>query len=427
MVSLLLMSVALALVLQLYGIRSRLWQVLLPAVVITSALHTSIFLFMFTSTPYALAILLAVLAVHYAMREGWRSFAIGCLCLVLSMSLYQMYLTLSIALLVVLASLRLLDAKPVGGATALRAVLRSGGFIAVAVVIYFAIALGLIMLKGGLAHSHYGYATGGSSHVPLIVHFTGVFTNLAAIVFRGALGIVNTGLSRVLHIVLLLGVLSLVLVRQWRVGTWRRVVAQMLLLLVALPATIHLLWIIVAPAHWKTLTVYAFVAVYVLAVAVARREYAPAWLRDVVAVCLMGITVSNIYYDNRTYLQVHQQNVNNYSFYGGLVSQIKLMPELRHDTPLALIGEAKELVYDTEAHFGENDIIGSAPLLNAYSRRDFIIKHTGFDIKILNAADPLLHRLENDPRVKAMPVYPYHGSIAAVDSIIVVKLGEGDN
>ena len=87
------------------------------------------------------------------------------------------------------------------------------------------------------------------------------------------------------------------------------------------------------------------------------------------------------------------------------------------------MGNADALVYNSDKDFGRNEIRGAVRLLNVYSRRDFIIRQLGFDIPILQRDDPELLKLEADPRVQAMPVYPYHGSIQAIDSIIVVKLG----
>ena len=83
-----------------------------------------------------------------------------------------------------------------------------------------------------------------------------------------------------------------------------------------------------------------------------------------------------------------------------------------------------ELVYDTDTGFGFNEIRGASKLINSYSRRDYIIRQVGFNIPIWRRDDPEQLRLEGDPRVKAMPVYPYRGSIQAIDSVIVVKLGE---
>ena len=34
-----------------------------------------------------------------------------------------------------------------------------------------------------------------------------------------------------------------------------------------------------------------------------------------------------------------------------------------------------------------------------------------------------LSKLERDPRVEAMPVYPYTGSVQKIDDFLVVKLG----
>lgn len=424
MVSLLLMSVAMVVLVKLFGIRGRLAQVLLPAVIITCAVHTSIFLFMFTSTPYALAILLCITSVYFVLRPGKSRFWLACLCLVASLSIYQVYITLAIALLIVLLSLRLLRDEPLSRSEVMGVVWRIGAYLLLSLAIYFTVAMAGIAYKGGLANSNMDYAVVAGEPLPWWEHVTGVFTNFVALFTHGKLGLINTPLSVVLHLVLMLTLAVSILLRQWRQGSMRRVLAQAVLLLVALPTTIHLFWLLLAPGHWNTLTVYAFIAFYILAVALMVRYRDSHWLYDLLAFSLMGITLSNIYYDNRTYLQIHVHNVNNFAFYDGLVTQIKLMPELTSSSKLALVGDAQELVYNSDKAFGRNEIRGAVRLLNVYSRRDFIIRQIGFDIPILLRNEPEQLQLEADPRVQAMPVYPYHGSIQAIDSVIVVKLGK---
>ena len=421
--SLLLMSVAFTMLAKLFDIHGRLAQVLLPAVIITCAVHTSIFLFMFTSTPYALAILLCVVSVYLVLQPGKTRFWLACACLVATLSIYQVYITLAIALLIVVLILRLLQPEPLSRKEVVGSTARVGAYLLLSLVVYFAIAMAGIAYKGGMENSHVDYAVGASQSLPWWEHVTGVFTNFVALFTHGKLGLINTPLSVVLHLVLMVTIVAFILSRQWKQGSIGRVAAQTALLLVALPTTIHLFWLLLAPGHWNTLTVYSFVVIYILAVVLMVRYRHNHWLYDLFAVCLMGITLNNIYYDNRTYLQIEIQNTNNFAFYNGLVTQIKQMPELTPTSKLALVGNADALVHNSDKDFGRSEIRGAVRLLNVYSRRDFIIRQIGFDIPILRRGDPEQLQLEADPRVQAMPVYPFHGSIQAIDSVIVVKLG----
>lgn len=421
--SLLLMSVAMAVLVKLFDIRDRLAQVLLPAVIITCAVHTSIFLFMFTSTPYALAILLCVVSVYLVLQPGKTRFVLACACLVAALSIYQVYITLAIALLIVVLSLRLLREESLTRHDIASGSWRVGAYLLLSLVIYFAIAMAGIAYKGGLANSHMDYAMAAGEPLPWWKHVTGVFTNFVALFTHGKLGLINTPLSVVLHLMLMVTMVAFILFRQRKQGSVGRMLSQAALLLIALPTTIHLFWLLLAPGHWNTLTVYAFVAIYIMAVALMVIYRHHHWLYDLLAICLMGITLNNIYYDNRTYLQVEVQNVNNFAFYNGLVTQIKLMPELTSTSQLALVGDADAMVHNSDKDFGRNEIRGAVRLLNVYSRRDYIIRQIGFDIPIMQRSDPRQQQLESDPRVQSMPVYPYHGSIMAIDSVIIVKLG----
>ncbi|MBO5496541.1 MAG: glucosyltransferase domain-containing protein, partial [Oscillospiraceae bacterium] len=115
LLSLLALAVTACLTVRLFQIRSKPMQCLLPAVMVSVPSVTALFGYMFTSFPFALALLLAVLSVCAGSRGGRNAWLAGCLLLVLSLSIYQAYIAVAASFFLLLMIRRLLmDEDAVG-------------------------------------------------------------------------------------------------------------------------------------------------------------------------------------------------------------------------------------------------------------------------------------------------------------------------
>jgi len=144
-------------------------------------------------------------------------------------------------------------------------------------------------------------------------------------------------------------------------------------------------------------------------------------VKDISALLLLGVVLSNVYFANMVYLKMELQYENAYSFYSSLMAQVKDTEGFEEGTELAFVGKQDNLLHsfpqlDTELLLGP-----SRDLVNIYSRENFIKYYLGFDIPFASAE--VCDKLENDERVSQMPEYPYYGSVQCIDGCIVVKLG----
>ena len=162
--------------------------------------------------------------------------------------------------------------------------------------------------------------------------------------------------------------------------------------------------------------------VMLLVVVLERMEFKFSHLiRDVSALLLLAVIVSNVYFGNMTYLKLHMQYENAYSFYTGLMAQVKNTEGFDENTELAIIGRQDNLLH-TFPELDTDLLMGPAPnLVNSYSRENFIKRFLGFDIPF--ASEESRAYLAEDARVQAMAEYPYYGSVQKIDNYIVVKLG----
>ena len=144
-------------------------------------------------------------------------------------------------------------------------------------------------------------------------------------------------------------------------------------------------------------------------------------VKDVTALLLMAVIVSNVYFANMVYLKLDLQYENASSFYTGLMTQVKQTEGFDENSKLAIIGRQDNLLHsfpelDTELMLGP-----ARDLVNIYSRENFIKYYLGFDIPFASEDD--VAALAADARVETMAEYPYYGSVSKIDDFIVVKLG----
>jgi hypothetical protein len=230
--------------------------------------------------------------------------------------------------------------------------------------------------------------------------------------------IISSELSRYIHIALaLVAIVGLAAARK-PVN-----VCMAAFLTALLPLSICCMFLIMSTESIHTLVMYSFVAVYMLlCIVLERLDFKfSAVVKDVTALLLMAVIVSNIYFANMVYLKLDLQYENASSFYTGLMTQVKQTEGFDENSKLAIIGRQDNLLHsfpelDTELMLGP-----ARDLVNIYSRENFIKYYLGFDIPFASEDD--VAALAADARVETMAEYPYYGSVSKIDDFIVVKLG----
>lgn len=107
-------SLAVCLIIRLLDIRSKIFQALLAGLIVSFPAQTSIFCFMFTSAPYALAFLGSVLSVYILIRDSLKSLLAGSAVLALTLGIYQGYIAVASSLYIILMIQALLKGEPAG-------------------------------------------------------------------------------------------------------------------------------------------------------------------------------------------------------------------------------------------------------------------------------------------------------------------------
>lgn len=413
-VSLLLLGAAICFMLDLFAIRSRVIQTVLAAVIVTFPAQMDTFCYMFTSSSYAVALLLAVLAAWLFVRDFRGRWPVCIALLCFSMGIYQAYVALPAAFFVLLLIKRCMDGDKVSAL--IRDGVRFVAMLAASALLYYAVNAAVLRISGTAMNA---YAE-NNLKVSVLHGLRVAYTAFAGLFYRGYFGYITPGLSLAAHCAALLFVgIEVVSAFLHMKNRGRR--ALFAALLVLFPLSIDCMYLISSTIH--TLVLYGFISVYLFAGVIADGRTAPKrhFEKDVILLCLSAVAISNIWFSNTVFMKLYLQYENAMSFFTSAVTQIKQTEGFEPGVGVAFIGEADTAVFKPDS-IDDHQLAGMYPtLINVYSRDDFVRYYVGFDVRY--ATEEEKARLTETGEYKEMPSYPYYGSVKRIEDFIVVKLG----
>ena len=422
-ISLILLALSACLIINLFEIKGRLMQVLLSGMLTAFPAQTGVFCFMFTSSAYALAFIMSVLAVYLPLRQGWKGLAAGFVLLTLSLSIYQAYIAVTASLFVLWLVKGCLDGR--GIKELVICAVKCLAMMLAAMVFYYGISLLVLRLAG---ESFNTYVTGNVNAISFPRKVRMAYDFFYYTFSYREFAYLSGPFSRLLHLVCMaLCAIALLWESVRMIRTRRAAAAAMMLVLCALlPLAINCMFLVMAKESIHSLVLYSFVAVYVLAALLCERVLGaaafPAKLgRDIVYFALASVLVSNVFFANQCYLKMHLQYENAYSFYSILLGRVQKLPGYNEDTEIAIIGHQDNKLY-TFPQFDLGYLKGPGQdLVNIYSRENFLRRYMGVNVALADAAE--VESISQTEEFAQMAEYPYYGSLAMIDGVAVVKLG----
>lgn len=390
---------------------------------------------------YLLALLLSVLGVWLIKKEKLPFLIAGSLSLSISLGIYQSYICVSIALVMIYFLCKMPE-LPTFKSTFEKAVKYLLSFLAAAIVYYAGWKLFQELFDIWTADTYNGLASMGDYSE------TGFGSTIAA-AYRNVLDyfiypetfITNTfrGISmslfwlyliRFCNLAVLLVIIAALISRNkaHKTNLWQKSIQ---LLIVALfPLGINFVCVISKGVE-HSLMIYAFYFVYIMAVKLAecglphpggtrnaRNASAP---RTAILASVAVLSWANIVYSNQVYLKVELQESAAHSMMTRIVYKIESMEEyIPGVTPVAFAGnfDSSPNLLNAESFSG----------LLPYGVGKSVMTYPGTDgaflSYVLNVNMNLAQVSSEDEAIRQMPVYPAEGSIAFVDGILVVKVSE---
>lgn len=425
LITIFLVAVGICVLTAMFDIRNKVLQGILAGCVMVFPSLIGLFGYMFTSCSFALSFLLAILSAALLQKEKKRYILIAAGCLVLSLSIYQSYISVAAGLLVLVLIRRLLTGSKASS------VLKQGIFYVVflvaALVIYYLCTQVVFRITGTEMGE---YAAGNFTFTPggILSGAALAYETFFRFFTEGACGLIPTAFSRLLHGIIL--VISLFLAiglcktRKLTAGA----VALLAVLVLVLPLAVNCMYMITAEDSIHTLVLYGFVNLYICMLMLAQLtlerldQKAAAGLLLNAQTCLLALVIAgNIYIANEAYLHLYLRYENAYAFYNTLAADIKMQPDFTEETVLAVVGNYQQPAYYTEQFEHIHAITGIYGFVpDNYSNQRFLEYYLGFPIPFASREEIAV--IAASPEFEAMPVYPYYGSLKCFGNIMVVKL-----
>ncbi len=410
-----LLSLSVCLIVRLFGIRSKLLQVLVAGVIVTFPAQTGTMVYMFTCAPYGLSMLLAVGAV-YCFNSGNRlRWVISPLLLIFSCSIYQGYFAFAASFCVLLMIKMLLDGEGTAGDVFL-----SGVKMLLFLVLSVGIYAGTVMLASALA----GIPTLDvvNREQGILMRILVAYSAYLHTLFSGYFAYVGTAASRVLHIVII-GLSAVVCMIRMRKTADIKKWALLALCLVLFPLGCYCLYMLADNSYIHSLALFPFSSIYILAAVILDgvRPEKERLCRWAACICLGGIILGNVYFSNSFYLYGLLQYQSRQSFYTAMLTQVFSAEGFDENTGLAIIGESAALDHDLGQHmdFSKFQLPGNS-IMNPIHAKDFINNYLGCDIPF--ASEEECAAISCTDEFGEMSVYPYYGSVKKIGDYVIVRL-----
>ena len=406
---------------------------------------TATLFFKFTAHFYSVGLYLAVVAAR-KLADSKRGFVLGTLCIVLSLSIYQAYLPLTIGLLVLVLLKRAMEDED---ATFLRMV-RTGLFFCASIVLALAVyrvmvdvsvvlgnkvlvlvrqAMPTVVIDDFVLVDYQGINTMGQFTLSsLLASVVNAYKMYFAHPFNGFCGLAPTVLLKALYVVFWLLTVCAVAVpliakkkRFANVGG-----AVLLLLLFPLAANFILVMcpdsdVYTIMAYGLVLTLCAPLLLYeswrdVTDLPRVRKVFKRvlAWSSALIILAYGFLTTVNY-----TYLYYGNRQTENY--FSALVTQIRMTEDFTDDKPWAFIGRVNDPLlksgWDDVPIYGGN--AGIKRMYHSYSRNEWITNYVGYKPKW--ASDAQIAKIKKTEEFRSMPVWPDEGSIRVIEGCVVVR------
>ena len=428
--SLLFLGLAAALVVDMLRMKSSVLSGAVGAVMAAFPSMGFTFLYMFTASAYCISIFLAVLSVWLA-RKGRVRFVLAVITLGMSMGAYQVYVTLSIGLAMLIVLRELMDPNSDFRGT-LNLGLRLMAYLALGAIFYFLMLQIFLFVKDMELWSYLGMDSASGSYP---------FAELPALVLRsykevlaffflpGAADSYTTVWMAALDVAaLLLGVALFInrLVRKDLLKeVWRPVTAVVLLAL--LPLGINFGQILSPLSVPTPLMKYSFVLVYVAVLLIADlNDSLKTSLVPATAVWTALLLVFCLNLNNLLYTISGQAHRATESYITRMMTRVEDCPGYQRSMEVAIIGTIPADHLRSQVESYEKLDHYSIPFNNLVplNKHIYYYLEDWLNIPLSMPSEEVMISISDSKAFHDMPLYPEQGSVQVLDGRVVVKLQE---
>ena len=437
LLSLLFLSLAAALAVDLLKLRSLVLSGVTGALMAAFPALGYTFLYMFTASAYSISIFLAVFSLWLACRGGYVRLGLGVVVLSLSMGIYQVYVTTAIGLSLLLLLRELLTPESTLMST-VKLGFRLAFYLFCGASLYYCTLLIVLNVKNLELLSYLGMDAASSGYpfiqLPRII-FTTYKQFIAFFFFPGAADGFATPMMVVLDFIALGLSVTLFLRRLSYRGMikelWRLVLAVLALAL--LPMALNFGQILSPFSTPTPIMKYAFVLVYVAVLLLAdlrdelprgENEVAHRWALPFTLIWAVAILLFSLNTNNLLYTASAQAHRATESYMTRLMTRIESCPGYKPGMEIAVVGAIPEEQirasipsYSRVDHYSVP--MNSVAVLNKHI---YYYLSDWLNIPVIEPSEETMMTVSRSLAFRNMPLYPHPDSIQVMSGRLVVKM-----
>ena len=440
----LVLTLAACLVMEILHLKSTTAAILVPSLMVTFPSVACTMTFMFMAHTSAIAIFMICLAVYLLRRYKWGF--IPCIALlVCSLGVYQSYISIGIALMLLGMMMDILEEKDVWKTF-------KHGVLCVLVLL---VTVGIYMWLSHIIYPNIDNETYGGignmgqiaiSDMPILVarcykRFLEYFIWKPFSFMSRTMQIMN------ICVCVLACALGLYLI--WIKKLYKNVLQCILFCAVAffLPLAVAFVYFMAPEADYSMLMLYAYVLIYVAVIALWEKSVdsylGNQLIGKITENILSGITVvmvivlvmscyTNYLVTNKAYMRMEISYERVTSYFNRILANVEATDGYESGDPVSILGEfyykdnpspvEKIDVLDTEALREMSGVALENGLITSGVRDFFIETYIGFDMADISFEKK--NEIMESKEYKDMAIYPANGSIQQIDGIWIVKLCE---
>ena len=429
--SLILLTISVCFIVDLLKIENKYSQILIGGIIITFPAIISLFSYMFTSTSYAISILLSVATVKLFISKRKIVNVLGIIFFVFSISIYQGYICITLILLMILLMKDCVESDK-SFKEFIFDILKYGIQIIISLGIYYILTKIINVIFKIDMYDYQGVKDMGDQSIIGIIN--GIKKSYKMVYYIFATSWNSIAVGFVMKLAYILSLLSsLILAIYIAIINLKKDIKKTLIYIAIfflLPVAANILYIISPKVNIHTLMTYGNVIWFILPIILYEwcdQNKLKSYLKYIIYTASIVVIAEYIVLANEAYFRLYLTYENTYAFYNSLITRIETTEGFEKNTPIALVGKYEgELLADNSDHFEEVEeltgILKNIELINAYSKEEFIKNYIGTDFEFIK--EDSIEKIKETKEFKDMNIYPYCDSIKKIDGTIVVKFSE---
>lgn len=430
LISLIFLSLSVMIVIRTFSIKNRILIVLLSALITVAPQFTETYMFIYCADAYCLAFMIATLSGYFLKKADSKKiyYIFSAICIIITCSLYQAYLGVSIGIAIILLINDLLNNKDI------KEVVKKGvkylATIFIAIILYYLILKIIITVLGISLASYKGANNIGLETIRnLPKSIAQAYKDFFEFFFTNKIISNSYWKRKYIYLALLLisfGGMILIFIKNKFKSKYLRILC-VLILLAIFPIGVNIMNLIASTTKINLVTGVGIITTYILLLLIYEKLL-DNWLENLIKyayLILLCILIFTFILENTfTYMCRYDTFRNYYAISNNIYNQVTSLDDYSTDMKWMFSDVIRYKAKDRDKANGfiSNDNETWNNYNGTHQNVNFFSKYLGVKINVCSKED--YDNIVQTEEFKQMPIYPNAGSIKIINDIIVIKVSD---